>query len=475
MTNDKLVAFAEKAVNLAQKLGADHSEVVIVKGNQLSVNLEESSIVKANNRSLTGIGIRVLVNKAIGLASSSQINDKIIDKIVNDAVSLAKANTPNPDNVGFAPKPKSYAKIDGLFDKKLASLESSELVELGISCLNASLEKDPKINVGGTINLNIGFGTIVNSNGINVSSDTTGITAFINNKIVKGEDIGVGFDFGFSRSLDAIDFEKIGKTATDKAFNMLGGQKIESGQFPFILDERATRNTINGILSQGVSAYNIIQGTAFFSDRLGEEIASEVLTVYDNPLETAGIGSSKFDDEGSACQKTKIIDNGTLLSYLSDVYTSNKLGIPNTGNASKQGYAGIPRPQLKLIQIEPGTASKDELFAELGTGLFIESRLFAMAGTNISQQVDVGFWVEKGEIKYPVKNTMLGTTVYDVLKNIKLISKELLVEGGMKSPMILIGPATFSSGKPGGSPGKIPPGKKPPTKKPSAKKATTKK
>ena len=102
-------------------------------------------------------------------------------------------------------------------------------------------------------------------------------------------------------------------------------------------------------------------------------------------------------------------------------------------------------PQLQLIQIDPGTASKDELFAELGTGLYLESGLFAMSGTNISQQVDVGFWVEKGEIKHPVKNTMLGTTVYDVLKDIKLIGKELLIEGGMKSPMILIGSTKFSS------------------------------
>ena len=102
---------------------------------------------------------------------------------------------------------------------------------------------------------------------------------------------------------------------------------------------------------------------------------------------------------------------------------------------------------MNLVQIEPGTASKDELFAELGTGLYLESPLMSRGGTNISQQVDVGYWVEKGEIKYPVKNTMLGTTVYDVMKNINLVGKDLLVEGGMKSPMILIGPTKFSGGK----------------------------
>ena len=447
MTQEDSITIAEKAVKQAQKLGADQVEAFLLKGYQLSINLEESSIVKANKKSLTGLGVRILKDKAIGLASSSKLDDKIIEATVKDAVELAKVSKPDEDNIGFASEQKSYQKIAGLYSKDLANLQSSELVELAIQALNAALERDVSINVGGAITLNVGTKSIVNSNGINTQSSSTAMQIYLSNKIVKDDDIGVGLEFGFGRSLDEFNFEAIGKTATEKAFNMLGGNKIESGEYPFILDQRATRQTINGILSSGVSAYNIIQGTAFFSDRLGEEIASPELTVYDNPLQEKGIFSRAFDDEGSATQKITIVEKGTLLSYLSDVYTSNKLGIPNTGSASKQGYSGIPRPQLQLPQIEAGKTTKDELFAELDKGLYLERGLFAMAGTNISQQVDVGYWIEKGEIKFPVKNTMLGTTVYDVLKNIKIVGKDLLVEGGMYSPMVLIGPTKFSSGR----------------------------
>ncbi|HUU78116.1 MAG TPA: TldD/PmbA family protein [candidate division Zixibacteria bacterium] len=447
MVKDDSIALAENATKMAQKLGADQTEAFLLKGYQYSINLEESSIVKANKKSLTGIGLRVLKDKAIGIASSSKLQDSLIEATVQDAVSLAKVSKPDPNNIGFASQQKSYPKVTGLYNADLANLESKELVELAIEALNASLERDETINVGGSITLNVGSKIIVNSNGINIQSKTTALQIFLSNKIVKDEDIGVGMEFGFGRSLDEINFEKIGKSATEKAFSMLGGQKIESAMYPFILDERATRTTINGILSRGVSAYNIIQGTAFFNDRLGEEIASPALTVYDNPIQDNGIFSRTFDDEGSATQKVSIVEKGTLLSYLSDVYTAKKLDIPNTGSASKQGYEGIPRPQLQLTQIEPGTATKEELFEELGTGLYLERGLFSMAGTNISQQVDVGYWVEKGEIKFPVKNTMLGTTVYDVLKNIQLIGKDLLIEGGMHSPMVLVGPTKFSSGR----------------------------
>jgi len=447
MTNNELIDIANKVVKMAQKSGAEHTEVFLMQGDQLSVNLEESSIVKANSKSLSGIGMRVLINNAIGLASSTQFDKNILEAMVKDAVALAKANNPNPDNVGFAQPPDQYPKVEGLFDKNLANLDSSELVELAIRGLDASLEIEPAFNVAGVAGLTVGSKIIANSNGVNVNSDQTFLQMYINCNITKDDDIGVAYEAFQGRTLKEIDPEKIGKTSGEKALKMLGGKKIESGNYPLILDERATRGTINGIISQGVSAYNIIQGTAFFNDRLAEEIASPILTVVDNPLEIGGTGSRFFDDEGSPSQKTIIVENGTLLSYLSDVYTSKKLDIPNTGSASKQSYDGIPHPSTRVIQIEPGTASKDELFAELGTGLYLENGLGAQGGPSISQQVDVGFWVEKGEIKYPVKNTMLGTTVYDVLKNIKLIGKDLLVEAGTKSPMLLLNEMKFSSGK----------------------------
>ncbi|MCG3219630.1 MAG: TldD/PmbA family protein, partial [Candidatus Heimdallarchaeota archaeon] len=259
--------------------------------------------------------------------------------------------------------------------------------------------------------------------------------------------IGVSFEYGFGRTISEINAEKIGTVAAEKAFKMLGSKKIESGSYPFLLNERATRQSIGGIISRGISAYEIDQGTAFFSDRLGDEIANTSLSILDNPLENGGLSSRPFDDEGTPSQKLTLIKDGVLMTYLSDVYTANKLDIPNTASANKNGYAGIPRPSLSLIQIEAGDASNEELLEELGTGLIIESAVFPMAGTNISQQVDVGFWVENGEIKHPVKNTMLGTTVYDLLMNIKLVGKEQLVESGLKSSMILVDETKFSSGK----------------------------
>ncbi|MHA1188119.1 MAG: TldD/PmbA family protein, partial [Candidatus Heimdallarchaeota archaeon] len=311
MTKLEIIETGEKIVKKAIKLGADQAEALIINGTQLSIQIEESSIVKANDLSISGIGLRVLKDKAIGMADSSQITPAILDAMATDAVKLAIASSPNPDNVGFAEKASSYPVVEGIYNKDLASLGSDKLVDLAIAALNAALEKDEKLNIGGRFSLTATYHGIVNSNGVAVDTKSTGINIFLSSKIEKDDDVGVGQEFAVGRKLADIDAEKIGATVADKAFKMLGGKKIDSNDFPFLLDERAVRGTIRAILGRGISAWNITQGTAFFSDRLGEEIATEKLTVYDNPLQKEGFGARRFDDEGTPCQTLKLVENGT--------------------------------------------------------------------------------------------------------------------------------------------------------------------
>ncbi|MHA1443055.1 MAG: TldD/PmbA family protein, partial [Candidatus Heimdallarchaeota archaeon] len=342
MTKLDLIETGETIVKKAIKLGADQSEALIISGNQLSIQIEESSIVKANDLSISGIGLRVLKDKAIGIADSSQITPAILDAMATDAVTLAKASSPNPDNIGFAEKTSSYPIVEGIYNKDLANLGSDKLVDLAIAALNAALEKDEKLNISGRFSLTVTNHAIVNSNGVLADTKGTGINIYLSSKIEKDEDVGVGQEFAVGRKLADIDAEKVGASVADKAFKLLGGKKIDSNDYPFLLDERAVRTTVRAILGQGISAWNITQGTAYFSDMLGEDIAAQKLTVYDNPLQAEGFGARSFDDEGTPCQTLKLVENGTLLTYLSDVYTSNKLDIPNTGSADKQGYGGNP-------------------------------------------------------------------------------------------------------------------------------------
>ncbi|MEA2070805.1 MAG: TldD/PmbA family protein [Asgard group archaeon] len=447
MTKD-LHDITNKTIKLAQKKGADFSEAFLIKGNRISIEIEDSSIVKANNQSVSGIGMRIIKDKAVALGSSTQFQHSLLDNMVKEAVLLAKASSADPAIIGLAEPIDSYPEVKGLYDKKLAALNSSELVDLAITGINAAHEINKEIKLEGQLVVSDIQNYLANNNGIDLHSAKTSINFYLQGKLAKSDDdIGVAYELQFGRHLADVDPAEVGRIAAEKTIKMLGAKKIDSGEYPFILDERAARRTINGIIDKGISAYNIDQGTAYFTDRLGEQIASNKLTVLDNPLEKGGYNSTPYDDEGTACSKKVLVENGTLLTYLSDVYTSHKLDIPNTGSAQKRGYDGIPHPKLQQIQIQGGSASKDELFSELDTGLYLESPLMAMTGTNISQQVDVGFWVEQGEIQFPVKNTMLGTTVYEVLQNIQMLGKNVLDESGLKSPMVLIGKTKFSGGK----------------------------
>lgn len=137
---------------------------------------------------------------------------------------------------------------------------------------------------------------------------------------------------------------------------------------------------------------------------------------------------------------TPIVERGVLASFYSDSYTANRLRVKNTGHASRPDLRSKPSPGLTNTQIGAGDASTEELIRETRKGIYIyDSGIGPMAGTtNISSMIDYGFLIEKGELKHSVKNTMIGTTVFDFLKNIDMASKELLDESGRISPSMRV-------------------------------------
>ena len=145
---------------------------------------------------------------------------------------------------------------------------------------------------------------------------------------------------------------------------------------------------------------------------------------------------------------TPIVEKGILKTFFSDSYTANKLKIRNTGHASRPDLRSKPHPDLTNTQIGPGDSSLEELVRETRKGLYIyDSGIGPMAGTTvISSMVDFGFLIDNGEIKHPVKNTMLGTTVFDFLKNVDMVSRELLDESGQISPSIRVNRVKVASG-----------------------------
>ena len=437
-----------KAINLGLKKGADQVELFVIEGYSDVVQLEKNAIKASESKSITGLGVRAYTKKGLGIATTSLIDDDSIKEIVIKAVKLSKLSPPDKLFKTLPGPFENYPIIEGLSSKGVSNLTADKLTELAINAIDSALEKQ-EVVVSGNLTRSHATETIYNSLGVEVTQDLSSLSGVIFVKAEKKDDIATSWDYQKTRTIEEFDPEHIGRTASENAISLLGSKKIKSQDLPIILDARSTLDTLSSIISAGLDAFEVILGTAYFKDRLGEQITHEGITLLDNPLYPAGVGSSRFDDEGVPHKELTLIEKGVAKAYFSNSYCANVLGIKNTGHASKGSLSSKPHPDLTQIQIAPGKWSKDEIISETKKGLYLkDSSLEPSSGSpNISVLIDQGFLIEKGEISHPLKETMVGTNIFDLLKNISAISKEVINESGSISPMIRITKAKIAGGQ----------------------------
>lgn len=437
-----------KALQLGLKKGADQIEIYVLKGNTDVVQLEKNAIKASESKSVTGIGVRAYTKKGLGIATTSLIDPPSIKDIIIKAVKLSKLSPPDKLFKTLPGPFEKYPEIEGLSDNKISELPADELTDLAIEAIDSALEKHDVI-VSGSFNRSNATEIIYNSLGVEVTQKLNSLSGVLFVKAESNGDIATSWDYQKTRKADEFDPKKIGSTAAKNAISLLGAKKIKTDKLPIILDNRSALDTLSSIVGVGLDAYEVILGTAFFKDRLGEQITNAKITINDNPLYPGGVGSAIFDDEGVPHSKLTLIEEGVAKAYFSNSYCANILGIKNTGNASKGCLSSKPHPDLTQIQINAGDWSTEEIIAETKKGLYLkDSSLEPTSGSpNISVLVDQGFMIKNGEIAHPLKETMVGTTIFELLKQIDAISKETLNESGSISPTIRISQANIAGGK----------------------------
>ena len=450
---------ASKALKHGLNHGASELEIKLNHGFQRSVEIKANSISGIQQQSKTLISVRSYIGKKMGIASATALTPKTIEETVDNAIKLAKRSPPDDNFISLAKKvDRNPIKVKGLYDENLSLLDPSDVVTSLKLMVDSALEIEKRSIVGGGLQLNDSEVVVLNSNGISKVDKTTSMSlgSFVSIPL-STSDVGSGGEFYLSRKWENnFDFGNIGKVAAEKAVKTLGSQKIESDKMPVILDEKSTFQTLSRTIGIGVNGYMVMSGMSYFSDKIGEELGVNELNLWDDPHVDEGYSSKIYDAEGTPTTKVSLFKNGILENYVTDSYTSNKMGIENTGNAGSGFGSKIPRPTIHQLQMDAGSDSSDQMLEDMKKGLYIESGLNAFSMTpDISAKLTRAFYVENGEIKYAIKNAMLGTNVFEMLKGINGISKELLVEYGHQSPKILIGEVSIASAgedKKGGPP-----------------------
>ncbi|MBX5320835.1 MAG: TldD/PmbA family protein [Candidatus Bathyarchaeota archaeon] len=443
LKEEEIISLAEDAANFALRKGVSEAEVFVYEGLTTTVAIERGQIAKSSRIIDRGLGIRTVINNAVGFSYTNILENKAaIEETVLKSLKSAKASKPDKDWQGFPPK-KPFAHVKNTFDSSICELSSEDLVKTASLMLEAAEKTDKRVfPVEGGIGASYLSRAVVNSNGI-VGFDYGTIVECSLATVAQeaGEVTPVCFEFNVER-LYKIDPEWVGMEAARQAASALKAKRVETKSMKVIFAHFALQQLLHYTLMDAVKADYVQRNQSALQGKIGEKIASENITVYDDGLLEGGLRTWKFDGEGVPQQKTLIIEKGVLRNFIYDNYAAKKEGKESTGNAFRGGYLSTPNVEATNFHLAPGKKSPEELIGEIDDGLLVYSLQGAHSSNPASGEFSVvatpAWKIVNGKITRAVKGAMLAGNVFDVIKKISALANNERKIGQLVAPWVIV-------------------------------------
>jgi PmbA protein len=443
LEKDEMLRLAENAVAIALKKGAAEAEAYVYEGQATNVGIELGQVAKSNKIIDRGLGIRVTLNKAVGFAYTNIIEGQnAIEDAINGALSAARASKPDPDWKGL-PEKRPYAAAEKIFDSKIFEIRPEDLVNIASGMLDAAVSVNKRVfPIEGGAGAGYVSNAIANSNGI-VGFDRGTMMECSLAAVAKEGNMVTPVCFEFNAERNArVDPAWVGKEAARLAVSALKTKGTETKSTQLILTQFALQDLLYFTLINAVKADNVQRNQSPFKEKVGEKVASENVTIYDDGLFPGGLRTWAFDGEGVPHQKTALIERGILRNFLYDNYAAKKEGKESTGNASRAGYLSTPDIEPTNFHITPGNKTPDQLLSEVDDGLIIYYLQGAHSSNPVSGEFSVvatpAWKIRKGEIVHPTRGVMLAGNIFEVLKNVSVVADNERKMGQLVAPWILV-------------------------------------
>jgi PmbA protein len=434
----ELSTLTHTAVKAALQAGADQAEAYEDLSRQIVISVSGKHIHSVRVTYDSGVGIRSYVKGCLGFSYTMQLNEKAIKDTAEKATKLAMVSQRDP-HFKSLPEPTNPKLVKGLYDRELASItveETSKIVENMIRVAH-EVSKDAVLR-GNLYAVSRNY-AITNSLGINFEESVTSISTYMMSIVKKTfENVGSGMEFDYSRSLKDFNPEWVSSQATSKALKFLGAQQSKTRACTLLLSPNATWR-LSYALAFPLDGQSIALDRSCLAGRVGTRIASEKFTLIDDGSAEKGFSSSSVDAEGVPKEKFAIIEDGVLKTYLHNSYTAGRLGMKNNACAARDSYKSTLATAPSNLQIKPGDQKLDEMISDVKDGIYLDSFPFPDPVTgNISSMIDFGIQIRNGAMTEPIKGTMIGSNLLEILHNIDSISKEVRSTAGISMPYLTI-------------------------------------
>ena len=424
-------AIIDKALSRSRALGANSAEADISTGGGLSVNVRMGQVETIEHQRDKSLGITVYMGKRKGSASTTDFSAKAVEATVNAACTIA-GNASEDDCAGLI-DPEFLAKqVPDLDLCHRWDISPQEAIELAIECEDAARQTDQRLtnSDGALVSTYTGSHLYGNTNHFVNGWDWSSHN--IDCAVIAEENGKMQRDGWYTKARDQRDLDNVktvGEEAARRTLARLSARKISTRSAPVIFEAPVARGLFSA-LTTAISGGALYRRASFLLDKLGEQVFAPQVQIEEQPHLLKQLGSAPFDNDGMATGRKQLIRDGVLESYVLSAYSARKLGLPPTGNAG-----GVHN-----LMVQVSEQDLEALIRQMDTGLLITD----MIGFGVNQITGdysrgaSGFWIERGELQYPVEEVTVAANLADMFKQIVGISNDVDNRGNIKTGSVLI-------------------------------------
>jgi len=448
----------DQALKVLKKKSIDGYEIYFNQSSHFDIESKGGKIETLQTSCYLGMAFRILNHQQMGFSYTTSSNpsssarksfSRELDRVIEDAIGSAKMTSEDPC-FDFAPVLKISPSQLPIFDETLERISEKTKIEKA-KCLEESArsvdsERIKKVRKASYQEI-LSRTTLLNSNGLQFSYDHTLASVSVTAVAEESGESEVGWDFDVSHFFNDLDVEKVGRSAGRKALESLGGKRIPSGVYPVILRNNVASEFLS-ILAHSFSADQIQKGKSPLKGKRGERFFSPLLTIVDDGLYPKGISAYPIDGEGMPSQRTSLVNQGEVTSYLYDRYWANRGNLSSlesrvgsTGNSRRHGIKSPPGVGISNFFIEPGDHPFSKLMENLSQGVVVEEVMGLHTVDPISGDFSLGCsgdWIDKGEKIYPVKSIAIAGNLFELFRKVIGVGGDLRFFGGVGSPSLLV-------------------------------------
>jgi PmbA protein len=443
----------QELLDLASKVAAEAGageqiEAFVGSSTSTSVRVHGGDVESLTQASSSGIGVRVVRDGRQGFAYAGSLDRDVIAGALADARDNARYAEPE-EWVGLA-EPDGVVPPDiELWRDALAELPTERKVALALDLERAVRARDPRITGVRVASWGdgSGVGAVATSTGIAVAGRSTFCHLAVQALAADGDETKTGYGVSVGREPADVDLDEAAGDAVERATRLLGAVQPASGTVTLVLEPQMSAILL-GVVAGTLNGESVLKGRSPFADRVGEAIASPLVTLVDDPTDPESLGADSHDGEGLATRRIPLIEGGVLGGFLHNTMTGRRAGVPSTASAVR-GFRSTPGVGAQALAIAPGSGTLDELVATVDHGVLVQSMTGLHSGVNpVSGDFSVGvegLLVRHGARAEPIREATVASTLQRLLLDVSAVGGEReWTPGGTGAAALVIPGVTLS-------------------------------